>query len=645
MDEEQRNCLKLGPKFCVEPSLRIPDRLALARDISRNVSDEEKDSCVRKCVEAVASARSNCRQRPIVGKLARYLYSKGLRVVKSDKEGYLVVMPDDLYSSKAWNVMHKCFEEVKVKPQELKKRAVELLKNYGLEKMVSLMKKEKGLTLEVFFAAKTHKLEVPFRAIVSEHNSWQFIVSGFLQRILASVSHNDPFFIKNSEEVVCYLSDVEQGGYRGFSIDIQDLYYSLPHDALLDSVKECIEQDNDEVSFRNRSGMSLEKFLEILCMYLDSTIVKFKDKLFRQKKGVCIGSKVAPALSTIFLSKVDRLVNSELEGKGLKIKIIRYVDDYLILGLNKEWDEVTSSVLDTFRRRGKGLNFTVEQPSNNCLQFLDLKLIFEKDHLCWEYSPRTEKPLLQYGSAHSRLIKNGIAMGCFHSALTKSCKHRLRESFLEQKLRLEKAGYPNSVLLTASERLLKKMKSGKKEERSQESKKISVIPYVHGLSHKIKKVAAEYGVKVVFSAKNKVGGVCSAVNNLYEERPNDIGTKCSKREDHRVVECKRNVVYKIPFNCGHCYVGQTGRCLNVRLKEHLNNLKGRPETHLAMHCARCSSRSCNPLFDRTEVMYVNPNQKTREIVEAWHISRLKDMCVSHPSVLLHDKEIELLNKM
>lgn len=95
-------------------------------------------------------------------------------------------------------------------------------------------------------------------------------------------------------------------------------------------------------------------------------------------------------------------------------------------------------------------------------------------------------------------------MGCFHSALTKSCKHRLRESFLEQKLRLEKAGYPNSVLLTASERLLKKMKSGKKEERSQESKKISVIPYVHGLSHKIKKVAAEYGVKVVFSAKTKL---------------------------------------------------------------------------------------------------------------------------------------------
>uniref|UniRef100_A0A6M2D1N9 Putative tick transposon ovary overexpressed n=1 Tax=Rhipicephalus microplus TaxID=6941 RepID=A0A6M2D1N9_RHIMP len=643
VEEEQRDVLKLGPKFCVEPSLRIPDRLALVRDISRNVSEEEKDSCIRECVEVVANVRINRRQRPIVGQLARYLYSKELRVVKSDKESHLVVLPDNMYSSKASDVMHKCFEEVKIKPQELKKRAVGLLKKYKLDSLSSLVKKEKGHTLEVFFAAKTHKLGVPFRAIVSEHNSWQFIVSGFLQKLLASLSPKDPFVVKNSEEVISYLSGVKEGSYKGFSVDIQDLYYSLPQDALLDSVKECIERDNDEVAFRNRSGMSLETFLELLCMYLDSTVVLFQDRLFRQKNGVCIGSKVAPVLSTIFLSKVDRLVDSDLGGKSLKI--FRYVDDYLILGVDTDWDAVTTSVMETFRRRGKGLVFTSEQPTENCLQFLDMKLVFEKNHVCWKYSPRTEKPLLQYASSHSRIVKNGIAMGCFNSALTKTCKHKLKESFLEQKVKLEKAGYPNSFLLTASERLMKKMKSGEKEERSQDTKKISVIPYEHGFSHKLKKVAAKYGVKVVFSAKNKLGGVCPAVNNLYEERTRDIGGNCSKRAGHQVVECKRKVVYKTPFSCGNFYVGQTGRCLNVRLKEHMTNLKGRPETHLALHCARCSFSACKPLFDQTEVVYVHPNQTTREIVEAWHISRLKDMCVSHPSISLSEKEIELLNNM
>lgn len=144
VDEEQKNILKLGPKFCVEPSLQLPERLALARDISRNVSDEEKDSCIRECVEVVASTRRKCRTRPSVQPLARYLYSKDLRVVKSDKEGYLVVLPDNMYSGKAWDVMHKCFEEIKVKPQELKKSAVELLKKYELDKLASLLKKRKG---------------------------------------------------------------------------------------------------------------------------------------------------------------------------------------------------------------------------------------------------------------------------------------------------------------------------------------------------------------------------------------------------------------------------------------------------------------------------------------------------------------------
>lgn len=139
--------------------------------------------------------------------------------------------------------------------------------------------------------------------------------------------------------------------------------------------------------------------------------------------------------------------------------------------------------------------------------------------------------------------------------------------------------------------------------------------------------------------------MCPAVNKLYKDRPISVSNECSKRSDHQVVECKRNVVYKIPFKCGKCYVGQTGRCVNVRLKEHLANLKGRQLTHLALHCARCSMNMCSPVCNQTDILYVHPNQTTREIVEAWHISRLQSTCVSHPSIALNDKEIDLMNKM
>lgn len=48
--------------------------------------------------------------------------------MKSDK-GYLVVMPDSMYSERALNVVDKCFKEVTIRPQEAKKHALEFLEN------------------------------------------------------------------------------------------------------------------------------------------------------------------------------------------------------------------------------------------------------------------------------------------------------------------------------------------------------------------------------------------------------------------------------------------------------------------------------------------------------------------------------------
>lgn len=48
-----------------------------------------------------------------------------------------------------------------------------------------------------------------------------------------------------------------------FSVDIEDLYYSILHDELFRSVTTCIEEDG-EVDFCKATGMSLEGFLSLL---------------------------------------------------------------------------------------------------------------------------------------------------------------------------------------------------------------------------------------------------------------------------------------------------------------------------------------------------------------------------------------------
>lgn len=128
-------------------------------------------------------------------------------------------------------------------------------------------------------------------------------------------------------------------------------------------VKECITEDNDELQFIEKSGISVESFIELLSFYLKSTFITWKGKVLLQKAGVCIGSRVAPILSDIFLGKVDTALQDRLPTmvKGM----FRFVDDYLIFLPKSDGPECVTEVLSAFQAEGRGLCFTKELPSDN----------------------------------------------------------------------------------------------------------------------------------------------------------------------------------------------------------------------------------------------------------------------------------------
>lgn len=89
------------------------------------------------------------------------------------------------------------------------------------------------------------------------------------------------------------------------------------------------------------------------------------------------------------------------------LSTFRYVDDYLVLMEKGDIVCRINGVLEIFEETGYGgLKFTCGMPDVGVIQFLDLKLKF--DHICWMYIPRSVKPLFDYTSAHSKLIKGGI---------------------------------------------------------------------------------------------------------------------------------------------------------------------------------------------------------------------------------------------
>lgn len=93
-----------------------------------------------------------------------------------------------------------------------------------------------------------------------------------IQKQLASLDKGNPFRVANSEVVCNFLKDNEAKKWSAFSVDVEDLFYSLRQDQLLASVRDCIET-NGELGFRNSSGLAMEDFLEILQFYLHSMVV------------------------------------------------------------------------------------------------------------------------------------------------------------------------------------------------------------------------------------------------------------------------------------------------------------------------------------------------------------------------------------
>ncbi|MDD9361451.1 MAG: reverse transcriptase domain-containing protein, partial [Anaplasma sp.] len=235
----------------------------------------------------------------------------------------------------------------------------------------------------MFFTAKTHKQGCPFRVIVTEKGSWQANMSRFLQRHLSNLQLNDPFLVSNSEELVQYLQQNNTTVQYGFSLDVEDLFYSIPHIKLFTAVKESIE-DNGTIPFQNECGIQVDSFLELLKFYLSATVVTFNDTSYIQKKGICIGSCVAPVLCDIFLAKCDRAIANTISSTHVS-HIFRYVDDYLVLLKERPVDNeklLLNNIRSCFLEQAEGLKFTDESPENSTLQFLDLRLSFLDDHTC-----------------------------------------------------------------------------------------------------------------------------------------------------------------------------------------------------------------------------------------------------------------------
>lgn len=142
------------------------------------------------------------------------------------------------------------------------------------------------------------------------------------------------------------------------------------------------------------------------------------------------------------------------------LKLFRYANNFLILHNHGEGrkPDLVRELKPLFTNECKKLSFTSEVMVNRAHRFLDHQIVFHKDDAYWSHAPRSDKGLLPYGSAHSKLVKHNIVPGCLKVAIEKFCYHMSVKVALGQIGRLTLVGYLKHFLLSVASSLLKKLK-------------------------------------------------------------------------------------------------------------------------------------------------------------------------------------------
>ena len=108
-------------------------------------------------------------------------------------------------------------------------------------------------------------------------------------------------------------------------------------------------------------------------------------------------------------------------------------------------------------------------------------------------------------------------------------------------------GHPRAFIRSAAARQTPREPSNEDDDEAEKAP-VAFLPYVAGVSERIRKACQDFGIRAVFGPT--------------------LRSLLTKAKDPLPTEKQSNVVYEVPCTCGKVYIGETKRRLETRLKEH-----------------------------------------------------------------------------
>ena len=376
------------------------------------------------------------------------------------------------------------------------------------------------------------------------------------------------------------------------SFDVVSLFTKVPADLAVRVAHERLSADS---SLAERTSLSTEQVVNLLKSCLDATYLAYRGEFYQQTFGTAMGSPVSVTVANLVMEDVEERALSTYEVPPPFWK--RYVDDTLT-ALPREHVQDFHAHLNTIEA---SIQFTVEEETDNTLPFLDTRITHHSDGslttTVFRKNTHTDK-YLDFRSHHPLAHKVAVARTLFHRA-EKICTD-FPEKEKEKKhvtQALQNNGYPRS-LMTKNWRPTTTIPRNPDQDTPTA---YVTLPYIRHLSETIRRILSPLGIRTCFRPH------CTLRQTLVRVK------------DSRPPQQRPGVVYRIP--CGTCpkvYIGQTGRTLEHRLKEHKRALTSGNVSQSAV-AEHAMDESHTIKWEEAEVVNHHPLYRQRCALEAWHI--------------------------
>ena len=283
-----------------------------------------------------------------------------------DKGSAVVVWDLGDYISEANRQLddRQVYEEVEVDP------TVDLGKTIN-SRLNELREEDPGLEevtdyLQLKVLPKIHKglSSVKGRPVISNCGTVTDHISGYLNHHLNPLVSQSRSYLKDTNHFLSRLSKLGRipEGALLCTVDVVGLYPSIPHGEGLEAIREALDR-------RENPGVATDTLVGLASLVLENNYFEFNDRFYRQKLGMAIGTKFAPAYANLFMTRLEERL---LEASPDKPLIwMRFIDDVFFIWMLGE--EKLKSFINHLNSSYETIKFTSEQ-SRDSISFLDVQV-------------------------------------------------------------------------------------------------------------------------------------------------------------------------------------------------------------------------------------------------------------------------------